>query len=36
VEIVAPDAEKKWQLDVHVPVEDMSDLPTPSKAPPSG
>ena len=31
VEIVAPDAEKKWQLDVHVPVEDMSDLPTPEQ-----
>lgn len=31
VEIVAPEAEKKWQLDVHVPVEDMSDLPTPEQ-----
>ncbi|MGV0404675.1 ATP-dependent helicase [Corynebacterium marquesiae] len=31
VEIVAPAAEKKWQLDVHVPVEDMSDLPTPEQ-----
>lgn len=31
VEMVAPDAEKKWQLDVHVPVEDMSDLPTPEQ-----
>lgn len=29
VEIIAPPAEKKWQLDIHVPVEDMSDLPTP-------
>lgn len=29
VSIVAPAAEKKWQLDVHVPVDDMSDLPTP-------
>lgn len=31
VEIVAPPAEKRWQLDVHVPVEDMSDLPTPEQ-----
>ena len=31
VEIVAPAVEKKWQLDVHVPVEDMSDLPTPEQ-----
>ena len=29
VEIIAPPAKKKWQLDIHVPVEDMSDLPTP-------
>ncbi|MDK4334248.1 DEAD/DEAH box helicase [Corynebacterium accolens] len=29
VEIVAPEAHKKWDLDVRVPVEDMSDLPTP-------
>ncbi|APT93013.1 DEAD/DEAH box helicase [Corynebacterium phocae] len=28
VEIIAPPAEKKWELDVHVPVPDMSDLPT--------
>ncbi|MDU3174382.1 MAG: DEAD/DEAH box helicase, partial [Corynebacterium striatum] len=31
VEIVAPPVEKRWQLDVHVPVEDMSDLPTPEQ-----
>ena len=31
VEIVAPPAKKKWQLDIHVPVEDMSDLPTPEQ-----
>ncbi|QNE89179.1 ATP-dependent helicase [Corynebacterium incognita] len=29
VEIIAPPAEKQWALDVHVPVDDMSDLPTP-------
>ncbi|WP_297851662.1 DEAD/DEAH box helicase, partial [uncultured Corynebacterium sp.] len=29
--IVNPPAEKKWQLDVHVPVEDMSDLPVPEE-----
>ena len=29
VSIVAPAAEKRWDLTVHVPVEDMSDLPTP-------
>lgn len=29
VDIIAPPAKKKWQLDIHVPVEDMSDLPTP-------
>ncbi|MDY3127457.1 MAG: ATP-dependent helicase [Corynebacterium sp.] len=29
VDIIAPPADKKWQLDIHVPVEDMSDLPTP-------
>lgn len=31
VDIVAPPALKRWQLDVHVPVEDMSDLPTPEQ-----
>src|SRR5699024_5975250 len=31
VEIIAPPAKKKWQLDIHVPVEDMSDLPTPEQ-----
>ncbi|QPK83798.1 ATP-dependent helicase [Corynebacterium qintianiae] len=30
--IVNPPAEKKWSLDVHVPVEDMSDLPVPEDA----
>ncbi|MCT1805227.1 ATP-dependent helicase [Corynebacterium sanguinis] len=30
--IVNPPAEKKWSLDVHVPVEDMSDLPVPEEA----
>ncbi|WP_448856308.1 ATP-dependent helicase [Corynebacterium camporealensis] len=29
VEIIAPPAEKKWDLAVHSPVEDMADLPTP-------
>ena len=29
VRIINPPAEKKWALDVRVPVEDMSDLPTP-------
>ncbi|MFC6317986.1 Lhr family helicase [Corynebacterium gerontici] len=29
VQIVDPPLEKRWQLDVHVPVDDMSDLPTP-------
>ncbi|MDO5455121.1 MAG: DEAD/DEAH box helicase, partial [Corynebacterium sp.] len=29
VQIIAPPGEKKWELDVHVPVEDMSDLPVP-------
>ena len=29
--IVNPPAEKKWKLDVHVPVEDMSDLPVPEQ-----
>ncbi|APT86431.1 ATP-dependent helicase [Corynebacterium flavescens] len=29
VEIVAPPAQKRWSLQIHVPVEDMSDLPTP-------
>ncbi|MBF6842123.1 hypothetical protein HN289_20995, partial [Acinetobacter baumannii] len=29
--IVNPPAEKKWSLDVHVPVEDMSDLPVPEE-----
>lgn len=29
VEIIAPPSEKKWELDVHVGVEDMSDLPVP-------
>ncbi|MCQ9353321.1 DEAD/DEAH box helicase [Corynebacterium sp. 153RC1] len=28
VEIINPPAEKLWELNVHVPVEDMSDLPT--------
>ncbi len=31
VEIIAPPSEKKWELDVHVPVEDMSDLPVPEE-----
>ncbi len=30
--IINPPAEKRWQLDVHVPVEDMSDLPVPEDA----
>ncbi|AKK08173.1 ATP-dependent helicase [Corynebacterium testudinoris] len=29
VEIIAPPAEKQWEFDVHVGVEDMSDLPVP-------
>ncbi|GAB3080021.1 DEAD/DEAH box helicase [Corynebacterium aquatimens] len=29
--IINPPAEKRWQLDVHVPVEDMSDLPVPEE-----
>ena len=29
VEIIAPPGKKRWDLDIHVPVEDMSDLPTP-------
>jgi len=29
VEIIAPPASKEWELDVHVGVEDMSDLPVP-------
>ena len=29
--IVNPPAEKKWELTVHVPVEDMSDLPVPEE-----
>ncbi len=29
VEIIAPPAEKQWELGVHVPVPDMADLPTP-------
>ncbi|AGF71847.1 ATP-dependent helicase [Corynebacterium halotolerans] len=31
VEIIAPASEKKWELNVHVPVEDMSDLPVPEE-----
>lgn len=34
--IVNPPAEKRWQLDVHVPVEDMSDLPVPEEGSPIG
>ena len=34
--IVNPPAEKKWKLDVHVPVEDMSDLPVPEEGSPIG
>ena len=30
--IINPPAKKCWQLDVHVPVEDMSDLPVPEDA----
>ena len=30
--IINPPAEKKWSLDVHVPVEDLSDLPVPEDA----
>ncbi|MBG9370337.1 DEAD/DEAH box helicase, partial [Corynebacterium diphtheriae bv. gravis] len=29
VEVINPPLAKKWQLAVHVPVDDMSDLPTP-------
>ena len=36
VDIIAPPAKKRWQLDVHVPVEDMSDLPTPEQGSPIG
>lgn len=31
VEIIAPPGDKKWALDIHVPVEDMSDLPVPEE-----
>lgn len=31
VEIISPPIEKKWRLDVHVPVPDMSDLPVPEQ-----
>lgn len=31
VEIIAPPADKAWELDVHVPVPDMSDLPVPEE-----
>lgn len=34
--IVNPPAEKKWKLGVHVPVEDMSDLPVPEEGSPIG
>ena len=30
--IVNPPGEKRWELDVHVPVDDMSDLPVPEDA----
>lgn len=36
VEIINPAQEKRWRLDVHVPVADMSDLPTPEAASPIG
>lgn len=36
VALVAPAAEKRWQLDVHVPVDDLSDLPTPDQGSPIG
>ncbi|MDO5032694.1 ATP-dependent helicase [Corynebacterium sp.] len=36
VDIIAPPGEKRWQLDVHVPVEDMADLPTPEQGSPIG
>lgn len=31
VEVIAPPAEKKWELSVRVPVEDMADLPVPEE-----
>lgn len=31
VELIAPPAAKQWELGVHVPVEDMADLPTPEQ-----
>ena len=31
VEIIAPPAEKRWDLAIHVVVDDMSDLPTPEQ-----
>ena len=36
VKIINPIQEKRWQLDIHVPVADMSDLPTPEAASPIG
>lgn len=31
VEVIAPPAEKRWDLAIHVGVDDMSDLPTPEQ-----
>lgn len=36
VALVAPEQPKQWQLDVHVPVDDLSDLPTPDQGSPIG
>ncbi|QGU02577.1 putative ATP-dependent helicase Lhr [Corynebacterium kalinowskii] len=36
VSLIAPQSEKRWQLDVHVPVDDLSDLPTPDQGSPIG
>lgn len=36
VSLVAPQSEKNWQLDVHVPVDDLSDLPTADQGSPIG
>lgn len=36
VALVAPEQHKQWQLDVHVPVDDLSDLPSPDQGSPIG
>ncbi|MEJ5927620.1 ATP-dependent helicase [Corynebacterium sp. H128] len=36
VALVAPESSKQWQLDIHVPVADLSDLPTAEQGSPIG